>query len=133
MELVLNRCGMAKLAGLNWTFPNLVRLEVSHYFMANDGILYSLARNCPLLQRLVLAGCHSICTDGNSPSSPPPLSLNLEIVNGIIAMTRQCTKLVHLDLSETAASDSTIHKVAQHLECLTLLSTLSKSYISLYL
>jgi hypothetical protein len=63
-ELVLNKCGMVKLAGLNWAFPNLVRLEISQYFMANDGILHAMSRNCPLLEKLVLSGCHTICTDG---------------------------------------------------------------------
>lgn len=62
-NLVLSH-GMVKLAGLNWEFPKLVRLEVAQYFQANDGILYALARNCASLEKLVLAGCHSICTDG---------------------------------------------------------------------
>lgn len=65
-ELVLNKCGIVKLAGLNWVFPNLVRLEISYYFMANDGVIYAMARSCPNLEKLVLAGCHSIGTDGTN-------------------------------------------------------------------
>lgn len=55
---------MVKLAGLNWTFPNLVRLEISQYFMCNDGVVFGMSRSCNSLEKLVLAGCHSICTDG---------------------------------------------------------------------
>ena len=136
-DLVLSRCGI-EVAGLRWEIPHLVRLEVAQYFVADDGILYSLARNCPLLQKLVLSGCHSVCTDGTLPlfnllSSPSPFFVSIinlmasSIENAIIAMTRKCNRLVHLDLAETAANDSTMQKVAQHLEHLTFLSLLSYS------
>jgi hypothetical protein len=84
-DLVLSKCGMVKLSGLTWDFPYLERLEVAQYFVANDGILYSLARNCPSLQKLVLAGCHSICTDGISPPlSPSSPSFLLSLFSSLL-------------------------------------------------
>lgn len=51
------------------------------------------------------------------------------LVNGMIAMTRQCQRLNHLDLSETGCSDSTLTKVSSNLVGLTFLSLLSMEIV----